>query len=103
VTRAEPAQAAEITQSAQWNGSCERGMARPGAAHLVRSLLPSFHIDALRCPHCAGRLRLITAVHDPTAIQAILAAVHVADAQMQEQWARTTTRGPPGPARRSAA
>jgi hypothetical protein len=57
VTRADPAQVSEITQSAQWNGSCERGMARPGAAHLVRSLLPSPHPGLGPGPAPAGSSR----------------------------------------------
>jgi hypothetical protein len=33
-------------------------------------------IDALKCPHCGGRMRPIAAIHDRDAITAILAAVH---------------------------
>ena len=35
-------------------------------------LLP-FAIDALACPHCGGRLRLIATLHDPAVIRKILA------------------------------
>jgi hypothetical protein len=42
-------------------------------------------IDALRCPFCGGRMIVLATLHDPDAITAILAAVHLADA----------SRGPP--------
>ncbi len=76
---------------------------RPARMTWSDLLKRTFEIDALRCPRCSGPLRLITAVLEPTAIQAILAAIHLADAQIHEERARTTARGPPGPARRSVA
>jgi uncharacterized protein YbaR (Trm112 family) len=32
-----------------------------------------FDLDVLACPRCGGRLRVIAAVQDPLAVQAILA------------------------------
>ncbi len=34
-----------------------------------------FSIDGLACSRCSGRLRLIGAVHEPTAVEGILAAM----------------------------
>jgi len=31
-----------------------------------------FAIDVLRCPRCGGRMRVLAAIHDPSAIRAIL-------------------------------
>jgi hypothetical protein len=39
-------------------------------------LMRVWAIDALKCPFCGGRMRVIAAIHDPDAITAILAAVH---------------------------
>jgi len=33
----------------------------------------AFDIDVLRCPHCAGRMRLIATIEDPAVIARILA------------------------------
>ncbi len=76
---------------------------RPARMTWADLLKRTFQIDALRCHRCSGRLRVITAVLDPTAIQAILAAVHLADAQNPERRSRPSPRGPPSPARTSAA
>jgi len=51
-------------------------------------LMRVWTIDALKCPHCGGRMRVIAAIHDPDAITAILAAVH------SERWVIPAT-GPP--------
>jgi hypothetical protein len=56
-----------------------------------------FQIDGLRCPYCQGRMRIVGAILEPTAIQAIIAAVHLADAQAAER-ARAAPGAPPGPA-----
>ena len=47
-------------------------------------LARTWNINALRCPYCGGRMRVICAVHDPDAIAAIIAAVHLADARALE-------------------
>ena len=54
------------------------------------------NIDALRCSRCQGRLRVVAAIHDPTAIQAILAAIHLAQPTAVTEPALTAPRGPPG-------
>jgi len=46
-----------------------------------------FDLDALACPRCGGRLRVIATVQDPLAVQAILAHL-----------ARARAPAPPGPA-----
>jgi hypothetical protein len=33
----------------------------------------AFAIDVLACPHCGGRLRLMTTLHDPAVIRKLLA------------------------------
>lgn len=48
---------------------------------------PVFALDALACPRCGGRLRVIAAVQDPLAVQAILAHLR-----------RSGAPEPPGPA-----
>ena len=53
-----------------------------------------FKIDVLRCP-CGGRLRFVAAIFEPTAIQAIIAAVHLADEDAGDDRAEATSRGPP--------
>jgi len=45
-------------------------------------------IDALKCPFCGGRMRVIAAIHASSAITAILAAVH------SDRWSIPAT-GPP--------
>ena len=35
----------------------------------------AFDIDVLRCPRCAGRMRLLATIDDPVVIQKILAHV----------------------------
>ena len=51
-------------------------------------LMRVWAIDALECPYCGGRMRVIAAIHDPDAITAILAAVH------SDKWSMQNT-GPP--------
>ena len=63
-------------------------------AHLLmpRSCAPETRfVDALRCPHCGGRMRVICAIGDPDAI--------TADTEPRRQ--STRTRGPMAPAIRS--
>ena len=38
----------------------------------------AFAIDALACPHCGGRLRLIATLHDPAVIRKLLAHLGIA-------------------------
>ncbi|MCP4664046.1 MAG: hypothetical protein GY856_52350 [bacterium] len=54
-----------------------------------------FKIDVHRCPYCGGRLRFVAVIFDPTAIQAIIAAVHLADERVEEARSQATSRGPP--------
>lgn len=61
---------------------------RPGRMNWADLLMRVWAIDALSCPHCGGRMRVIAAIHDPDAITAILAAVH------SDKWSVQTT-GPP--------
>ena len=63
---------------------------RPGRMSWADLLMRVWAIDALRCPYCGGRMRVIAAIHDPDAITAILAAVH------SDKWSTRAT-GPPGP------
>jgi hypothetical protein len=51
----------------------------PGCRHYAWAALMrrAFDLDALVCPRCGGRLRLLGTVEDPDAIRAILAAVAV--------------------------
>jgi hypothetical protein len=67
---------------------------RMGWADLLKR---TFDVDSLRCQYCPGRLRFVSAVHAPTAVQAIIAAVHLADARAAEAEQRhpTQVRGPP--------
>ncbi|MFT7579450.1 MAG: hypothetical protein ACI9MR_001114 [Myxococcota bacterium] len=60
----------------------------------------TFEVDSLRCQYCASRLRFVSAIHDPTAIQAIIAAVHLADGGAAEGRLRppSPARGPPSKA-----
>ena len=52
--------------------------ARPARMAWADLLQRVWKIDGLRCPFCGGRMVVLAAVHDPDAITAILAAVHVA-------------------------
>jgi len=52
----------------------------------------AFDIDVLRCPHCAGRMRLIATIEDPAVIARILAHLGLSG-----------SRDGPGPAPPSAA
>ena len=38
-------------------------------AELMRRV---FAVDVLECPACGDRMRILAAIHDPTAVQAIL-------------------------------
>ncbi len=71
-----------------------RRPARMGWADLLKR---TWNIDSLRCPFCQGRLRVVSAVLDPTAIQAIIAAVHLADGRAAEaaRHPASQVRGPP--------
>lgn len=64
---------------------------RPKRMNWADLLMRVWAIDALRCPHCGGRMRVIAAIHDPDAITAILAAVH------SDKWSSQAfrTTGPP--------
>ncbi len=59
-----------------------------------------FKIDVHHCPYCGDRLRFVAVIFDPTAIQAIIAAVHLADERAEEARPQATSRGPPGCASR---
>jgi hypothetical protein len=61
---------------------------RPGRMSWADLLMRVWAIDALKCPFCGGRMRVIAAIHDPDAITAILAAVH------SDRWSIPAT-GPP--------
>jgi len=61
---------------------------RPKSMLWADLLMRIWRIDALRCPHCGGRMRIIGAVRDPDAISAILAAID------SDRWA-DTARAPP--------
>lgn len=61
---------------------------RPGRMNWADLLMRVWAIDALRCPHCGGRMRVIAAIHAPDAITAILAAIH------SDKWSIQAT-GPP--------
>ena len=76
---------------------------RPARMKWADLLKRVFNISALRCPYCQGRLRLIGAVFDPTALEAIIAAVQLADERPQEQCAQAAPRGPPNREQRPAA
>jgi hypothetical protein len=73
--------------------------ARMGWADLIKRV---FRADALRCPYCSGRLRVLAVVFAPTAIQAILAAVHLADQRATEPHNDDQQRGPPDTETRAA-
>ena len=61
---------------------------RPGSMNWADLLMRVWAVDALKCPFCGGRMRVIAAIHDPDAITAILAAVH------SDRWLIPAT-GPP--------
>lgn len=70
------------------DGALPAAPKRPGRMSWADLLMRVWAIDALECPHCGGRMRVIAAIHDPDAITAILAAVH------SDKWSVQTT-GPP--------
>ena len=59
----------------------------PGAWTWAALMRRVFAFDVLACPRCGGRLRVLATVHDPRAVQAILAYL-----------ARSGAPAPPGPA-----
>jgi len=61
---------------------------RPGRMSWGNLLMRVWAIDALKCPFCGGRMRVIAANHASSAITAILAAVH------SDRWSIPAT-GPP--------
>ena len=61
---------------------------RPKRMTWADLLMRVWVIDALGCPYCGGRMRVIAAIHDPDGITAILAAVH------SDKWSSQAT-GPP--------
>ena len=62
---------------------------RPGRMNWADLLMRVWAIDALKCPFCGGRMRVIAVIQNPDAITAILAAVH------SDKWFIPAT-GPPG-------
>jgi hypothetical protein len=64
-----------------------RSAGTPGAWTWATLMRRVFNVDVLACPRCGGRLRVIATVHDPLAIQAILAHL-----------GRSLSPAPPGPA-----
>ncbi len=64
-----------------------RAAGTPGAWTWVALMRRVFDLDVLACPRCGGRLRIIAAVQDPLAVQAILTRL-----------ARSGAPAPPGPA-----
>lgn len=67
--------------------------ARPARMSWADLLKRVWNIDGLRCPFCGGRLHIVTAIHNPDAITAIIAAVHLASAR--QAMAPPPPRGPP--------
>jgi len=51
----------------------DRAAGTPGAWTWTALMRRVFALDVLACPRCGGRLRVIATVHDPLAVQAILA------------------------------
>jgi len=68
---------------------------RPASMLWAELLKRTFNINALRCPRCAGLLWVVSIIRAPSAIQAIVAAVHLADTRAAEQRAEAAPRGPP--------
>ncbi len=54
------------------NGSPRAPRARPRHWAWAQLMQRAFGVDALACPRCAGRLRLMATVDDPHAIRAIM-------------------------------
>jgi len=61
---------------------------RPGRMSWADLLMRVWAIDALECPFCGGRMRIIAAIQNPDVITAILAAIH------SDKWFIPAT-GPP--------
>jgi uncharacterized protein YbaR (Trm112 family) len=59
----------------------------------------AFGIDVLACPHCGGRLRLITTLHDPAVIRKILAHLALSHSGQSPGPALTRPAPPPRPDR----
>ena len=70
---------------------------RPASMSWADLLKRTFNIHALRCAYCSGLLRVISAIYDPSAIQAIIAAVHLADARAAKERAQAAQAAPRGP------
>jgi hypothetical protein len=66
--------------------------ARMGWANLLSRV---FDVDVRTCPYCGGRLRFIAAIFEPTAIEAIIAAVQLAEERAEQARGLATERGPP--------
>ena len=60
---------------------------RPGRMGWADLLARVWVIDVLRCPRpsCSGRLRIVSAVRDPSVVDAILAALAMAEAERNER------------------
>ena len=61
---------------------------RPKSMPWADPLMRVWRIDALRCPHCGGRMRLICAIGDPDAITADTAILAAVDAKERTDGAR---------------
>ena len=73
---------------------------RPARMSWASLLARTWGIDGLRCGACAGRLYFVSCVFAPTAVQAIVASIQLADARAAERRQGTAQqRGPPGLAR----
>ena len=71
---------------------------RPAKMGWADLLARTWGLDSLRCPYCQGRLRFIAAIHQPSAIEAILAAINVAEGEAAEARRREIReRAPPSP------
>ena len=75
---------------------------RPASMLWAELLKRTFNINALRCPRCDGLLWVVSIIRAPSAIQAIVAAVHLVDARAAEQRAVGAPRGPPAAGRLAA-
>jgi len=67
---------ARIVPAPSADGAIPLAPKRPGRMSWADLSMRVWTIDALKGPHCGGRMRPIAAIHDPDAITAILAAVH---------------------------
>ena len=60
---------AELATSGGWRGCVQAATRYIPWAELLRRV---YDIDALRCPRCGGRLRMIALLMDPSAVRGIL-------------------------------